>query len=1023
MKNSATRPGFLLLFAIGFSPAVEGAQLRSLASRFPLFGHRHVDSINNDAVQTVRKPTTDKRDYAHTVFDNDLRVLAVHDPDAEKSAFAMAVEVGSHEDPEEFQGLAHFCEHMLFLGSEKYPDEGVFSQHLALHGGQDNAYTASEETVFFNEVGNDGFEKGLDMFAQFFVAPAFKEEMAGKEIHAVDSEHKKNIPNMDWRIRQLLLSVASVDNPMHKFATGDLDTLKVKPELKGKSVVKALRKFHSEHYCSSKMHLVLVSNMTTDALMELGHKHFNAIPKTDEGVCATRKNYTDHPAYSHELGNLGLQLTVGTEGSPELWLSFPLPPLEKHHKQLAEAYVWNALGHFGPGGLKAKLLEEDLSRSFSYYADHSAAGSVMFFTFSLTAKGLEQWDSILEYLFGYFSVMRLEGVDEALLESVQQVRQVDFDYQESRPSGFDFVQNIAGALPKYGAADMLTGGVLIDDPNVGLIEKVLEAIAPDNMNVVLVKPKFNESTARHHEPHYDFSYDRADLDEELLQRWLLASGQDFAPPPVLKYAPTQLDIIKVGVGDEAGPERLEGTTGVEAWWLGIGDVKLPKAVVTVKFGAPTGIIASVEDVLLASLHVRLTEQELESPSDALQTCGLGYSLSSQHDGFHVTFSGFDQHLGELMDLVLPVIHFPKEAPKYFEAARRQIILDLSDVTKNQPYEHALQALDAVTLKGSYPRIQLLEAAKDKQLVSLKSYRRFLHKFFLNARASVLYAGNIDKARAMSMSAIIGNVGELKDRDADKHDAQVQVLKPEEDLEIHATNPIKGDKNSATVVAYQFGVPTIADRVHFAILSEVISRPAFDSLRTEHQLGYVVFAFATTHASIVEVRVLVQGASESPDVVETLIEETVQNITGLISQMSMEEFEVHKANLRTELTNKDPTMSAYALRHWGQISEQTYCFEKRHYQLEYLDSDAFKNPAPLLETWKRTVAPSPHRRKISVKLFAPGISEEAANAKATAAAGPAHGHGPHLIDFNQAEHFQGEAHQAFWSTRYICESPH
>jgi len=861
----------------------------------------------------------------------------------------------------------------------------------------------------------------LDMFAQFFVAPAFKEEMAGKEIHAVDSEHKKNIPNMDWRIRQLLLSVASVDNPMHKFATGDLDTLQTEPEKKGKSVVNALRKFHSEHYCSNNMHLVLVSNMTTDALMRLGHEHFNAIPKTADGDCAVRANYTDHPAYSRELGNLGLQLTVGTEGSPELWMSFPLPPLGKHYKQLAEAYVWNALGHFGPGGLKAKLLEEDLSRSFSYYADHSDAGSVMFFTFSLTAKGLNQWDLILEHFFGYFSVIRREGIDEDLLESVRQVRQVDFDYQESRPSGFDFVQSIAGGLRKYGPVDLLTGGVLIDDPDVGLIEKVLEAIVPDNMNVVLVKPKFNESTASHHEPYYDFGYNRADLEEELLQRWLLASGHDLAPPPILKYAPTQLEIIKSGVGENMEPEQLEHTAGVETWWLGIGDVKLPKAVVTVKFGAPPGIVDSVEDVLLASLHVRLTEQELESPSDALQTCGLGYSLSSQRDGFHVSFSGFDQHMGELMDLVLPVIRSPQEAAKYFEAARRQMILDLSDVTKNQPYEHALEALDVVTLKGSYTRIQLLAAAKDTQLVSLKSYRSFLKKFFSNARSSVLFAGNIDKSRAVSMSSIIANAVELKDRGND-HDAQAQVLKPEEDLEIHATNPIIGDKNSATVVAYQFGVPTIAERVHFAILSEVISRPAFDVLRTKHQLGYVVFAFATTHASIVEVRVIVQGSRESPDVVETLIEETVQNITSLISQMDMEEFEVHKASLRTELMKKDATMSGYASRYWGQISEQTYCFDKRHYQLDYLDSDAFKDPAPLLETWKRTVAPSAHRRKISVKLFAPDMSEVADNVSATAAVGPAHHHGPHLIDFNQAEDFQGNAHQTFWSTRYICESP-
>jgi len=265
-----------------------------------------------------------------------------------------------------------------------------------------------------------------------------------------------------------------------------------------------------------------------------------------------------------------------------------------------------------------------------------------------------------------------------------------------------------------------------------------------------------------------------------------------------------------------------------------------------------------------------------------------------------------------------------------------------------------------------------------------------------------------------MSGIIGFAVDLKEHDPDQHDAKEQVLKPEEELEIHAINPIKGDENSATIVAYQFGLPTIAERIHFAILSEVISRPCFEVLRTQHQLGYVVFGFAQQHASIVEVRVIVQGASKSPNTVELLIEETVQNITGLIENMSQKEFDERKATLRTELTKKDSTMSEYAQRHWDQISEQTYCFEKRHYQLEYLDSEAFKEPTSLLKTWKRTVAPSAHRKKISVKLFAGSVP--------SLASGPGLHHGSHLIDLGKAGHFQGAKHQAYWSTQYICENP-
>eukprot|EP00438_Fugacium_kawagutii_P005886 Skav214421 [mRNA] locus=scaffold586:233033:236433:+ [translate_table: standard] len=67
---------------------------------------------------------------------------------------------------------------------------------------------------------------------------------------------------------------------------------------------------------------------------------------------------------------------------------------------------------------------------------------------------------------------------------------------------------------------------------------------------------------------------------------------------------------------------------------------------------------------------------------------------------------------------------------------------------------------------------------------------------------------------------------------------------------------------------------------------------FQILRTEHQLGYVVFGFATAHMDILEVRILVQGFRSSPDVVASLIDDTVRNLTQNF-QMKPEEFQVRK----------------------------------------------------------------------------------------------------------------------------------
>lgn len=67
-----------------------------------------------------------------------------HDEDGiRKAATALLVNVGSYHDPPHLQGLSHFLEHMLFLGTEKYPQENAYDAFLSKKGGDDNAYTGA----------------------------------------------------------------------------------------------------------------------------------------------------------------------------------------------------------------------------------------------------------------------------------------------------------------------------------------------------------------------------------------------------------------------------------------------------------------------------------------------------------------------------------------------------------------------------------------------------------------------------------------------------------------------------------------------------------------------------------------------------------------------------------------------------------------------------------------------------------------------------------------------------------------
>ncbi|KAG7275248.1 hypothetical protein CRUP_034975 [Coryphaenoides rupestris] len=133
-----------------------------------------------------------------------------------QSAAALCIGVGSFSDPEDLPGLAHFLEHMVFMGSEKYPAENGFDAFLKKHGGSDNASTDCERTIF-----------QFDVQRKFF--------------------------------RQALDSLAKPGHPMGKFYWGNAQTLKHEPREKQINTYQRLRDFWKRYYSAHYMTLAVQS--------------------------------------------------------------------------------------------------------------------------------------------------------------------------------------------------------------------------------------------------------------------------------------------------------------------------------------------------------------------------------------------------------------------------------------------------------------------------------------------------------------------------------------------------------------------------------------------------------------------------------------------------------------------------------------------------------------------------------------------------------------------------------------------
>ena len=226
----------------------------------------------------VTKSPNDPREYESFLLPNQLKALIISDPATDKAAAALDVYVGSSSDPEGWEGLAHFLEHMLFLGTEKYPQAGEYQSFISEHGGRHNAYTSDENTNYFFDVDKNYLEPALDRFSQFFVAPLFTPQYVERERNAVDSEYQARRKDDSSRLFHAWKTVANPGHPFSRFQIGSLKTLVDRSDLK---LREALIKFYRQHYSANIMTLVVLGKEPLPALKQWVTQKFSAVKNVD----------------------------------------------------------------------------------------------------------------------------------------------------------------------------------------------------------------------------------------------------------------------------------------------------------------------------------------------------------------------------------------------------------------------------------------------------------------------------------------------------------------------------------------------------------------------------------------------------------------------------------------------------------------------------------------------------------------------------------------------------------------------
>ncbi|KAJ3190934.1 Insulinase (Peptidase M16) [Irineochytrium annulatum] len=910
----------------------------------------------------ILKPETEDREYRFITLANGLQCMIISDPTTPKAAAAMDVHVGHLLDPEDAPGLAHFCEHLLFMGNEKYPSENEYSQFLASHGGSSNAFTDTDSTNYYFDVIPDHLPGAFDRFIQFFISPLFDPSCTEREMRAVDSEHKKNLQSDSWRTYQLQKDLSNPAHPFRKFGTGNLQTLGELPKAKGLDIRDVLMDFHAKWYSASISKLVVLGKEPLDELVTMVVDRASAIrtlgikpPSFGNG----------HPLSGE--GTVGHEVLVKpVKNTPSLEVTFPLPDLSAHYRTGPGNYVAHLIGHESAGSVLALLKKKGWAQELSCYPQRGAVGFEFFkIQVALTEEGCKHHEDIVVILFQYIQMLKKAGPQQWIWDEKKDMSNISFRFQE-KYSPSSFASRLAGSMQRYPPEHVISGSGVVFDYDQSRIDLVLDQMRPDNFRILFMSPTF-DTTGWDKAQWYGTEYLSRPFSENLRSQLSnLQPNADLFLPERNEFIPSNFNVRKTDAPPLPSPSIVVETPTIRLWHKKDDTFFVPKGKVVLSLKSPLAYASPLNSVL-TKLYVDLVEDALNQFGYYASVAGLNYYLDTSTDGVDMQLAGYNHKLPVLLTRMVHVLKNLEVDPDRFKNIKEQAIRNYRNWSLDAPVSHASYYLALVTQEKLWTSDEKLEVIEDITAADIQAfYPQLLSHLFIEG----LVMGNFEIEEAQKLVAILES--ELKPKALPRLMREITgrtLVVPEGGRYIHVRNvPNPNQVNSAIEYDVQLGdVQDDHTMTRAFVMSQIAKEPCFNILRTQEQLGYLVQSGLRQQTGMVSFRVLIQSERD-PWHLETRIMAFFESLRETMIAMPDEEYNKHLHAVATRMLEKDKNLGEEARRLWSHVAGKYYDFEEEKRLAEMVK--ALKRNE-LLEFFDATVNPkSKTIRKLSVHMRSP-----------------------------------------------------
>jgi secreted Zn-dependent insulinase-like peptidase len=855
------------------------------------------------------------------ILSNNIKYNITHNNDLDSTYVAVCVKTGSLYNPPEYQGLAHFLEHMLFLGSEKYPEENHLDKVLKMYGGHSNAFTSATETMYYFSINSKKFIDNnlLDILSSFFISPLFNPSAIKREINAVNSEHQKNINSDIWYIRQVLFSLSTTP---YLFPTGNIKSLN-KVDLRDKMI-----EFYNKYYCSENIAISITSNINPQTIEKELKKTFGKIPYKKCTILLP-----DYPLL--KMPHKEYQIIPKVDDDNVIiyvWNIFekidinPSNLLNLFKFSKIDGLISSIISNNNINGLEVQLVELNLIKSLAFISIEE--GYFMLYVYPInndiiTAQNINNY---VKYYFDNLHQLNWRYLYDSYDNKLNFLLDTN-QHNDFADNNIDTAANLHYYDKPYLA------NVKIQHKDYKLLQKIIKILIFDNCYILYKTNNDMGIVEKHNEQYYNIDYGHINttpIESKKVKLTLTLDNTYLQQIPVhIKYLDTPLYEYKknffIGSTSKYNDSNVQGSIILHHHSLA----------------------DTLENYILTTITELTMNYYLNKIYNEANEIGynVGVNFNNMYSTITININGlnamykqfYENALNYIQNMIISNNIINHVINIFMEDVKNTIYLSTLSYFN---YYINLQYPNNYSYENIYQ--YLTDNYQEKEFINKIKIRIKYIQTFKNLAAKCVFYGNMDNIQHLYKL----NSPELNSPELNH--SLSYTTKPKPNLQplngFTISHPNKKENNKLVVYSYHYIPPTEENnepnRIKYSallLLILMIMEPlAYNYLRTTKKLGYIVGAKSLQIYTnkYIFLQVL---TDKDIDLVKNEMDIFIGDYIKHLQELSTDEFSKIKQSAIDVITQKYETLNEEFDDYYNEIKKQQYQFDRRQQMAKYTQS--------------------------------------------------------------------------------------